>query len=170
MRAVTPGLAFGFLAIVIVLVAGVLVALANLGTVYRATNAVAHTNDVKAQLEALLASLIDAETDERGFIITGNDSYLEPYERGVAATATETERVRQLMVDNPEQQADLERVAAETRVKLNELADAIQARKGIQCCASRGADKPRQTDDGRHPRYRRADGGTRGQVAGTTHR
>ena len=129
MRAVTPGLAFGFLAIVIVLVAGVLVALANLGTVYRATNAVAHTNDVKAQLEALLASLIDAETGERGFIITGNDSYLEPYNRGVAATATETGRVRQLLVDNPEQQADLERVAAETRVKLNELADAIQARR-----------------------------------------
>ena len=47
----TPGLAFGFLAIVLVLVAGVLVALANLGTVYRATNAVAHTNDVKARLE-----------------------------------------------------------------------------------------------------------------------
>jgi PAS domain S-box-containing protein len=129
MRAVTPGLAFGFLAIVIVLVAGVLIALANLGTVYRATNAVARTNDVKAQLEALLASLIDAETGERGFIITGNDSYLEPYNRGVDATATETARVRQLLVDNPEQQADLERVAAETRVKLNELADAIQARR-----------------------------------------
>jgi PAS domain S-box-containing protein len=127
--AITPGLAFGFLAIVFVLVAGVLVALANVGTVYRATNAVAHTNDVKAQLEALLASLIDAETGERGFIITGNDSYLEPYNRGIAATATETGRVRQLTVDNPEQQADLERVAAETHVRLNELANAIQARR-----------------------------------------
>ena len=129
MRAITPGLAFGFLAIVLVLVAGVLVALASLGTVYRATNAVAHTSDVKTQLEALLASLIDAETGERGFIITGNDSYLEPYNRGVAAAATETGRVRQLMVDNPDQQADLERVAAETQVKLSELANAIRARR-----------------------------------------
>ena len=88
-RVVTPGLAFGFIAIVLVLVVGVVVALANVGTVYRAAGAVAHTNDVKAQLQALLASLIDAETGERGYIITGNDSYLEPYTRGVAATATE---------------------------------------------------------------------------------
>ena len=45
-------------------------------------------NDVKMQLRALLASLIDAETGERGYIITGNESYLEPYNRGVATTDT----------------------------------------------------------------------------------
>ena len=128
-RVVTPGLAFGFIAIVLVLVVGVVVALANVGTVYRAASAVAHTNDVKAQLQALLASLIDAETGERGYIITGNDSYLEPYTRGVAATATEIERVRQLTADNREQQIDLDRVAADTQVKLDELAKAIQARR-----------------------------------------
>jgi len=128
-RVVTPGLAFGFIAIVLVLVVGVVVALANLGTVYRAASAVAHTNDVKAQLHALLASLIDAETGERGYIITGNDSYLEPYTRGVAATATEIERVRQLMADNREQQIDLDRVAADTQVKLDQLVKAIQARR-----------------------------------------
>ena len=111
------------------LVVGVVVALANVGTVYRAASAVAHTNDVKAQLQALLASLIDAETGERGYIITGNDSYLEPYTRGVAATATEIGRVRQLTADNREQQIDLDRVAADTQVKLDELAKAIQARR-----------------------------------------
>ena len=93
-RVVTPGLVFGFIAIVLVVVVGVVVALANVGTVYRAASAVAHTNDVQAQLQALLASLIDAETGERGYIITGNDSYLEPYVLGVAATATEIRRVR----------------------------------------------------------------------------
>ena len=107
------------------LIGGLLIALANVGTVYRSTSAVAHTNDVKAQLEALLARLVDAETGERGFIITGNDSYLEPYHRGVAAIATnETGRLRQLIGDNPEQQADLERVDNEIHLKLNELAGA----------------------------------------------
>jgi PAS domain S-box-containing protein len=129
-RVLTPGLAFGFIAIFLVLFVGVVVALANVGTVYRAAGAVAHTNDVKAQLQALLASLIDAETGERGYIITGNDSYLEPYTRGVAATATEIERVRQLVADNREQQIDLDRVAADTQMKLDELAVAIQARRG----------------------------------------
>lgn len=128
-RVMTPGLAFGFIALILVLVIGVVVALANVGTVYRAASAVAHTNDVKMQLQALLASLIDAETGERGYIITGSDSYLEPYTRGVAATATEIARVRQLTADNPEQQIDLARVSADTQVKLDELAKAIQARR-----------------------------------------
>ena len=128
-RVVTPGLSLGFIAIVLVLVAGVVVALTNARTVYRAASAVAHTNDVKAQLQALLASLIDAETGERGYIITGNDSYLEPYTRGVAATAIEIDRVRQLTADNREQQTDLDRVAADAQVKLDELARAIQARR-----------------------------------------
>jgi PAS domain S-box-containing protein len=128
-RVVTPGLAFGFIAIVLVLVVGVVLALATVGTVNRAASAVAHTNDVKMQLHALLASVIDAETGERGYIITGNDSYLEPYSRGVAAAATEIGRVRQLTADNREQQNDLDRVAADTQVKLDELARAIQARR-----------------------------------------
>jgi PAS domain S-box-containing protein len=128
-RVVTPGLAFGFIAIFVVLVVGVVVALANVATVYRAASAVAQTNEVKMQLRALLASLIDAETGERGYIITGNDSYLEPYTRGVTATAPEIERVRQLTADNREQQIDLDRVAADTQVKLDELAKGIQARR-----------------------------------------
>ena len=97
------------------LVVGVVVALSNVGTVYRAAGAVAHTNEVKAQLQALLESLIDAETGERGYIITGNNSYLEPYSRGVAATTTDIEAVRRLTADNREQQIDLDRVAAERR-------------------------------------------------------
>ena len=128
-RVVTPALAVSFIAIVVVLAVGVVVALATLRTVYRAASAVAHTNEAKAQLRALLASLIDAETGERGYIITGNDSYLEPYARGAAATATKIESVRGLTADNPEQQVDLDRVAADTQVKLDELAKAIQARR-----------------------------------------
>ncbi len=128
-RVVPPGLAFGFIALVLVLVVGVVVTLANVGTVNRAAGAVAHTNEVKTQLQALLASLIDAETGERGYIITGNDSYLQPYTRGVAAAATEIGRVRQLTADNREQQIDLDRVAAETQVKLDQLARGIQARR-----------------------------------------
>ena len=128
-RGVTPGLALGFIALVLVLAVSVVVALTTARTVHRAGSAVAHTNDVKAQLHALLASLIDAETGERGYIITGNESYLEPYTRGVTATAAEIARVRQLTADNPEQQSDLDRVAADARVRLDELAKGIQARR-----------------------------------------
>ena len=67
---------------------------------------------------------VSADTSSRATTAT-----LNPYTRGVAATATEIERVRQLMADNREQQIDLDRVAADTQVKLDELAKAIQARR-----------------------------------------
>ena len=89
----------------------------------------AHTNDVKGQLESVLSTLIDAETGERGYIITGNPTYLEPYQRAVGAIDRETAGVRRLTADNREQQADLDQLAAQADVKLDELASAIQARR-----------------------------------------
>jgi hypothetical protein len=39
---------------------------------------------VKSALDDLLAAITDAETGQRGFLITGDPQYLEPYERGTA--------------------------------------------------------------------------------------
>ena len=128
-RTLTPGVVLGFVAIVVVLIAGLAIAMASLRTVYLAANAVAHTNDVKGQLESVLSTLIDAETGERGYIITGNPTYLEPYQRAVGAIDRETAGVRRLTADNREQQADLDQLAAQADVKLDELASAIQARR-----------------------------------------
>ena len=44
---------------------------------------VGHTHDVLDLTSDVLLALVDAETGERGFIITGRDSYLEPYNAAV---------------------------------------------------------------------------------------
>jgi PAS domain S-box-containing protein len=129
-RVLTPGVIGGFLAVTLLLVAAAIVAVANLGTVYRSATAVAQTNAVKAQLESLLATLIDAETGERGFVITGDASYLEPYNRAVAAIAPAIANTRQLTGNNIEQQNDLDLVVADTKIKLDELAEATGERRG----------------------------------------
>jgi CHASE3 domain sensor protein len=41
--------------------------------------AVTHAYAVAGQVEALMNRVTDGETGERGFLITGRDSYLEPY-------------------------------------------------------------------------------------------
>ena len=41
--------------------------------------AVTHTYMVLERLAALLSVLKDAETGQRGFVITGDEAYLEPY-------------------------------------------------------------------------------------------
>lgn len=128
-RTLTPAVVIGFVAIVLVLFAGLAVAIASLRTVYLAANAVAHTSDVKGQLESVMTTLLDAETGERGYIITGDAAYLEPYQRAVGAIAAELARVRRLTADNREHQQDLDQLAAQANVKLDELASAIQARR-----------------------------------------
>ena len=52
-------------------------------TRYRASQAL-------TQLTALLAHVTDAETGQRGFLLTGADEYLEPFHSGVAAIHTDT--------------------------------------------------------------------------------
>ena len=89
LRVLSPGLLAGFAAIVLVLIAAGVINALNLRNVYDASDAVAHTNAVKTSLQEILTAALDAETGERGFVITGAASYLEPYERArysVAAT------------------------------------------------------------------------------------
>ena len=48
-------------------------------------NAVTHTYAVENELTQLLSSLQDAETGQRGYLISGSDSYLAPYTAALPA-------------------------------------------------------------------------------------
>jgi methyl-accepting chemotaxis protein len=63
-----------------------------------------HSYQVRSNLARLLATVIDAETGERGFIITGEDSYLAPYNDALTTIPDLFARVQQLTADNPGQQ------------------------------------------------------------------
>jgi CHASE3 domain sensor protein len=75
----------------------------------------------------VLSALQDAETGQRGYLLTGVGSFLQPYEDGRRAVGPALASVAQLTVDNPQQQkriGDLQRVA---NAKLDEL-DAVMGR------------------------------------------
>jgi CHASE3 domain sensor protein len=65
---------------------------------------VAHTHQVVAQLSAVLSTVQSAETGQRGFIITGDERYLDPYNAALQRLNDDLRDLRQLTVDNPEQQ------------------------------------------------------------------
>ena len=44
-----------------------------------------HTHQVRGELADLLSELKDAETGQRGYVITGDESYLEPYKSALTA-------------------------------------------------------------------------------------
>jgi len=127
-RVLTPSLAIVFAIPFVVLFALLFVGPRNLRDMYSKSEAVAHTYAVKAALEQLLATIVDAETGERGFVITGDEKYLEPYERARADVSTNFSQARSLTADNLEQQRDLERLSALADRKLAELAKAVALR------------------------------------------
>jgi methyl-accepting chemotaxis protein len=73
--------------------------------------------------------LKDAETGQRGYIITGVDSYLEPYQSALAAIKSTVENVRKLTADNPNQQRRLAALSPLIDAKLAELKQTIDLRR-----------------------------------------
>jgi methyl-accepting chemotaxis protein len=90
---------------------------------------VAHTREVQNQLTELLASLQDAETGQRGYVITGVESYLAPYTNGSGRAEEIRKHVAQLVEDNPRQQARLDTLASLIADKFAELQEVIDVRK-----------------------------------------
>ena len=66
---------------------------------------VTHTYQVIGEIEGVLSALKDAETGERGYIITGVDAYLQPYEYGLRQIDIRLVHVEILTKDNVGQQA-----------------------------------------------------------------
>ena len=64
-----------------------------------------HSNEVLTALGDVLSTMKDAETGQRGYMITGEDSYLEPYNSALAAIQENVQRVKHLTADNLRQQA-----------------------------------------------------------------
>jgi PAS domain S-box-containing protein len=71
---------------------------------------VAHTHFVLESLNAMLSDLSDEETNQRAFIITGEVSYLQPYESSIQRLQREAHELRTLTNDNPTQQGSLDRI------------------------------------------------------------
>ena len=95
-----------------------------------AIDAVDHTYGVIGHLEGVIGALVDAETGERGYIITGDSAYLQPFFMGRAAVDSHFAALRQLTSDNPGHQRQLDSldVLRRVRLRLLEEGNAFRAR------------------------------------------
>ena len=62
---------------------------------------VTHTHRVLTNLAQVMSSLVDAETGQRGYIITGNDRFLEPYRTAGQTVSSELERLKKSIPPTP---------------------------------------------------------------------
>ncbi|MBO6894858.1 MAG: CHASE3 domain-containing protein [Roseibium sp.] len=62
-----------------------------------------HTHKVLSASAHIVANAVDMETGMRGFLIAGQDEFLEPYERGMKAFFVEVSALKETVSDNPPQ-------------------------------------------------------------------
>jgi PAS domain S-box-containing protein len=82
---------------------------------------IAHSLEVLGALEELVSTMKDAQTGERGYIITGEPRYLDPYNAATATVDGKLQRLKQLTADNPRQQARLSTLERRVRDELDVL-------------------------------------------------
>src|SRR5712671_1311881 len=99
---------------------------------------VEHTHQVLGSLELLLAAATDSETAERGYVITGDEDYLEPYRQAAAVIDSQMRHLRELTADNRAQQLRLDSVTALVTERLAILRAVIDLRKNQGFAAARG--------------------------------
>jgi PAS domain S-box-containing protein len=88
---------------------------------------VVHTLEVISAAQALDHAVQDAERGQRGYLITGNLGYLEPYLAGVKAVPEKLDALKKLAADNPEQQHSVALLEQQIGVKLSEMQKTIDA-------------------------------------------
>jgi CHASE3 domain sensor protein len=94
-------------------------------TSYQAT----HSHLVLEKITGVQSQLQDAETGQRGFVITGDDAYLEPYQTGVAAVGQVMKDLRDLTADNQDQQRRIGQAEPLVTAKLAELKRTVDLRR-----------------------------------------
>ncbi|WP_277188979.1 CHASE3 domain-containing protein [Caballeronia sp. BR00000012568055] len=80
-----------------------------------------HTYQVLSALESTLQLITDAETGQRGYILTGKSTYLAPYRQAVQTVQSLPSRLRQLVKDSPTQLNRVHELELALDAKLEEL-------------------------------------------------
>jgi PAS domain S-box-containing protein len=86
------------------------------------------TQDVLSALARLRIGLLDAETGQRGYLLTGRDVYLAPYNEAADTIAAQVEQLDRLL-RQPRNQKIMVDVKRRVRDKLDELAESIRAKR-----------------------------------------
>jgi CheY-like chemotaxis protein/CHASE3 domain sensor protein len=94
-----------------------------------AAEAVAHTNEVQDQLHRFLSAVKDAETGQRGYLLTGVEVYLDPYRIAIKEIESELAALRRLTADSALQQRRLDLLQPLISSKLEELAETVALKR-----------------------------------------
>ncbi|WP_370328093.1 CHASE3 domain-containing protein [Euzebya sp.] len=118
-------LALGFAIPVIALVIIGVVSFNAVSSLDQTAGWVEHTHQVLGGVDRITSGLTDAETGQRGFLLVGDDAYLEPYDAGAAEARGAVDEIAELTADNPVQQDRIAELRPLVEAKLAEMQETI---------------------------------------------
>ena len=101
-----------------------------------------HSYEVLAAIKDLNLAVRDAETGQRGYLLTGDEEYLAPYQASMGRVSFLQGELQRLTADNPAEQERLRILAPILQHKLEELAQTVQLRRDVGFDAAVGLCAP----------------------------
>jgi PAS domain S-box-containing protein len=117
------GLAFTLAAGLLLVIVIIAIGARNLAEQYQTVRI---TGDIRAELDGVLAAVTDAETGQRGFLMTGDDRYLAPYLTASDAAASHLRTLRSLTEGDARRRRHVDALAPLVSDKLGELGRTVQ--------------------------------------------
>ncbi len=121
--------AFGLAGAVLFFLVSGSVTYSNIRTIREDNSRVSLSHEVIVTLQDALSSAQDAETGQRGFLLTGNASYLQPYNSAISQLPNQLNQIGQLLQGNLAQQERLTILRQDVATKLAELKNTIALRQ-----------------------------------------
>jgi CheY-like chemotaxis protein len=104
----------------------------SLHTTQSAAESLARTAEVQTHTEVLLSTLKDAETGQRGYLLTGREDYLAPFLDAKHALPAQLSSLAALVDQDPAQRVRLETLKALTAEKMDELGQTVELKRAGQ--------------------------------------
>ncbi len=98
----------GFILCGVFLIVTAVISFENRNDFLSASQLVTHTHEVLYEFEQTLVDAVESETGVRGYLLTGNDEFMEPYRQARKTILVHVERVKLLTKDNPVQQINVD--------------------------------------------------------------
>ncbi|WP_288016819.1 response regulator [Blastomonas sp.] len=105
------------------------VAYLNIENVRASEREIRRTHVVLTTLDDVLSAMLDAETGQRGYLLTGRDAYLEPYSEGVARADDEVRKLDGLTRASPVQKETFAALKNRVMARMQIMADVIELRR-----------------------------------------
>ena len=119
----------GFISSALILIGVAIFSYTNSEKFITSNAIVDQTNKALFEFGQIQSAITDAEAGNRGFVITGDDTYLEFFVNADESTNEHLEKARNLTKDNPIQQKNLEELEIEIRIRFSQLQKGIDLRR-----------------------------------------